>query len=101
MKHRAASRFNEKYKMDKCPICRHTGESFIMVSEGQLGCRNCGCVFVARFVRDDFNERLFDILSEQEEDRSSWNCGCGFTAKSKAGLMAHGRTCGDYAANGS
>jgi hypothetical protein len=44
---------------------------------------------------------LFDILSEQEEDRSSWNCGCGFTAKSKAGLMAHGRTCGDYAANGS
>jgi hypothetical protein len=96
MKHRAASRFNETYKSDKCPVCKQTGESFIMVSDGQLGCRKCGCIFIARFVRDDFNENLLEILTAQEEDRSGGVCGCGFRAKSKAGLMAHGRTCDKY-----
>lgn len=93
MNHKAASRFNEKYKYDKCPQCNDFNQTFILVSDGQLGCRKCGAVFIATFVRDDFNEHVLDILKSQEEDRSSWSCECGFNAKTKAGLVAHKRAC--------
>ena len=92
MKHEAASRFDEKYNTNKCPICKTMSQTYLKVSDGLLACTNCNVVFVAKHVMDDFKLNIKDILTKQEQDRSGWVCDfpeCGFKAKSKAGLVTH------------
>ena len=99
MKHKVASRFNEKYKSDKCPNCGFMNQNFIFISDKELACYMCGTVFINYETRTAMRTVVKQMLTEQEEDRSSWTCqhpGCTFgdgggvfKAKSKAGLKAH------------
>jgi len=57
-KHEMASRFNPKYKLDRCPKCSMMSMNFIYVSEALLACYLCGTVFVCKEVRDDFKKNL-------------------------------------------
>ncbi len=47
-----ASRFDEKYKGEKCPLCLMIFTSFVEISEYQLGCYGCGAIFMPEFFRD-------------------------------------------------
>jgi len=92
MEHKAASRFDEKYQDNKCPNCLFLNQNFIKVSDGMLACYKCGTVFIAKYVRDDFQLNLRDILKAQEQDRSKWVCEeCGKICKTKNGLMVHSK----------
>ena len=99
MKHKVASRFNEKYLNDKCPKCGFMNHNFIFISEKELACYSCGTMFINYETRMAMKPVVKQMLTEQEQDRSAWTCtfeGCTggdgggvFKAKSKAGLTAH------------
>lgn len=99
MKHKVASRFDPKYKQDRCPKCGYLDQNFIFISDKELACYRCGTMFISRDARLAMKEVSFDMLKSQEEDRSAFVCevpGCSFgengvpfRAKTKAGLVAH------------
>jgi len=90
--YRAASRFDEKYKDEKCPHCHTIGQNYLMMGEEILACPLCRGVFISKETMADFKSKLRDILVAQGQDRSAWVCEeCGFRAKRKAGLNAHMR----------
>ena len=101
---------------EKCPKCLTIFQHFADFEDGKLGCLRCGTVFLGKKMRDDLSFRVKDILIEQknaleildkqnydmnEDFRKSnahellntWECPCGFEAKSRAGLAAHQRRC--------
>ncbi len=93
--HEAASRFDQKYKYEKCPKCLMMSQNFMKFGEYFLACSTCGTTFVPKMARDDFKANLHNILKRQEQDKSGWVCEkCQFKAKTKAGLTAHMRSCG-------
>ena len=101
MKHKAASRFDPKYELNKCPQCKVIRRNFILVSDGMLGCSDCGCVFIAKRVREDFKLHLKEILEAQDQAITGFKCEvCGKVCKSKLGLGSHMRS-HDNAADGS
>ena len=99
MKHKVASRFNQKYKKDKCPNCGFLNQNFIEISDKELACYQCGTMFINYETRMEMKSATLKMLQNQEEDRSGWTCpnsdctfgdgGGVFKAKTKAGLAAH------------
>lgn len=92
MEHRVASRFDEKYKNDRCPICKFMDQNFIYISDKELSCYSCGIIFINKESRDAMKRISLEMLIAQKEDKR-FRCECGFEAKSRAGLVAHKRKC--------
>ena len=84
---------------EKCPRCLTIFVNFMVVGENLLGCLNCGSVFVKKDVREFVRDHQKEILELNKAghhilvDDIKNTCGCGFEAKSKAGLKAHQRKC--------
>jgi len=93
MIHKVASRFNPKYKDDRCPICKYLNQNFIEVSDKELSCYSCGLMFLNKETRNAMKAVSFEMLKKQGEEKREYPCDCGFKAKSKAGLVAHQRKC--------
>lgn len=101
MKYGILSR-HDAIENEKCPKCLMVFQHFIEVGEGVLGCLKCGSVFVGKVYRETFTPaRIVEILKAQKkaaiqpaEERSEFIAPCGFEAKSKAGKVAHERSCG-------
>ena len=90
MEHRVASRFDERYRNDRCPNCKLLNQNFIWISDKELGCFGCGTIFINKEYRDAMKLVCREMLKRQNEDFSGFQCSeCNFKAKSKAGLAAH------------
>jgi len=90
MEHRVASRFDERYRNDRCPNCKLLNQNFIWISDKELGCYNCGLQFITYEARTAMKLSCREMLKNQEQDFSGFQCSeCNFKAKSKAGLAAH------------
>ena len=102
-KFRVASRFDERYKRDKCPICKMAFQDFIELSDVLLGCETCRVSFVPILVAESeksgkkvqLEKQLAEMTDVESEDDKGLRCtfpGCGKVCKSKLGLMAHQRS---------
>ena len=81
---------------EKCPRCLTIFVNFMVVGENLLGCLNCGSVFVKKDVREFVRDHQKEIMVANKGHLRSivgFVCGCGFKAKSQAGLKAHQRKC--------
>ena len=85
---RIASRFDDRYKTEKCPVCLSISQNFMELSENTLGCLYCGCVFVPKFIR-----KGLDIKALLEAQSKELICEvCGKVCKSALGLTSHMRS---------
>jgi len=85
-----ASRFDEKYKLEKCPKCAQISSNFLIMSNISLACLapHCGAVFVRKAVLVSL-----DIKQMLNDQTAALTCDiCGKTFKDKAGLGGHKRT---------
>jgi uncharacterized C2H2 Zn-finger protein len=81
---------------EKCPRCLTIFVNFMVVGENLLGCLNCGSIFVKKEVREfvrDHQKEIMQIHKFALPPVGDHACGCGFEAKTKAGLKAHQRKC--------
>lgn len=104
-KFRIASRFDERYKDEKCPQCKTAFQDFMELSEDLLACFLCGVAFVPKSLKDSeylgkkaqLEKQLSEMKPEDVEstDAKGIKCSlCGKICKSKLGLMAHQRVHG-------
>ena len=106
-KFRIASRFDDRYKLDKCPQCKSGFQDFMELSEDLLACFSCGVAFVPKILKDfewagkkaQLERQLLEVTDIESEDGKGLKCTmldgdgkvCGRVCKSKLGLMAHQR----------
>jgi len=106
-KFRIASRFDERYKLEKCPQCRSAFQDFMELSEDLLACFSCGVAFVPKALKDSewagkkerLERQLLEIKDIDSDDGTGLKCTmlnedgkvCGKICKNKLGLMAHQR----------
>lgn len=60
-----ASRFDEKYKLEKCPRCLNIGKNFRILDDDSLACLECGCHFDRKLFRDSLDVKA--ILAAQDK----------------------------------
>jgi hypothetical protein len=101
-KFRVASRWDKRYELEKCPVCKNAFQDFLELSEDLLGCFSCGVVFVPKHVKDSeyagkkvqLEKQLAEVKEEDVEPGTpgALKCSiCGKLCKSKLGLMSHQR----------
>lgn len=85
-----ASRFDEKYKYEKCPACNEISSNFLIISETMLAClkHKCGAVFIRQAVLEQID--IKQMLIEQE---IGFSCVCGKVFKKEPSLRGHKMTC--------
>ena len=104
-KFRIASRFDERYKDEKCPQCRTAFQDFMELSEDLLGCFSCGVAFIPKSTKDsEYAGKKVQLelqlreMSEgdiESDGVKGLKCSvCGKVCKNKLGLMAHQRVHG-------
>ncbi len=74
MIHDVASRFDERYKDDRCPTCKYIHQNFIKISGKEIPCYKFGTIFIDKETRTKMKAASVAMLRVQEEDRSSWVC---------------------------
>jgi len=96
-----ASRFEDAYKNEVCPVCGRLWEDFMIIPastiylrrmEGVefLGCYTCGTIFVPKELRGkEFLGKKDQLLSQKPENECDI---CKRVCKSHAGLIAHRRS---------
>ncbi len=84
-----ASRFDEKYKLEKCPgpRCGFVGRNFIELAGGMLGCLDCGVVFFSKAFRQGLDVKA--ILEKQEKKYKCDHPGCGAVFDHHIALAGH------------
>ena len=106
-KFRIASRFDGRYKFEKCPQCKTGFQDFMELSDDLLACFACGVAFVPKNLKDSewagkkaqLEKQLLEIKDIEPEDGRGMKCTmldedgkiCGQICKNKLGLMAHQR----------
>lgn len=109
-KFRVASRFDDRYKLEKCPQCKTAFQDFMELSEDLLACFSCGSAFIPKSLKDSewggkkvqLEKQLLEVTDIESEDGTGMKCTmldedgkvCGKVCKSKLGLMAHQRSHG-------
>ena len=85
-----ASRFDYKYKSEKCPKCSMISQNFLILDDsGALfACLLCGTAFVPKFIRDFIDVKV--LLCKQRDCTCDY---CDEICKSKAGKVSHERHC--------
>jgi hypothetical protein len=79
----------EKYKGEKCPICRYLNQNFPVIKLGDLDVflcmqKNCGALFVPKYEREEIN------IKELIEKQLELTCkNCGKVCKNKIGYISH------------
>lgn len=61
-----ASRFDDKYKFEKCPshTCLMIAQNWVVINEMTLGCLKCGNIFLSKAFRESLDVR--GLLEAQE-----------------------------------
>ena len=106
-KFRIASRFDDRYKGEKCPQCKRAFQDFMELSEDLLACFSCGVAFIPKSVKDSewagkkaqLEKQLAEVTEIESDDGKGIKCTmldedgkiCGKVCKNKLGLMAHQR----------
>lgn len=87
---RIASRFDDRYKSEKCPRCSMISQNFLIIDDsGALfGCLKCGTVFIPSFIRD-----LIDVKALLAHEKDCTCEYCKRICESKAGRVSHERHC--------
>jgi len=112
---RVASRFDDRYKLEKCPQCKMAFQDFMELSEDLLACFSCGVAFVPKGLKDSewvgkkaqLERQLLEVRDIDSEDGKGLKCTmldedgkvCGRICKNKLGLMAHQRKHNQVSAN--
>lgn len=73
-----ASRFDPKYKFEKCPAhtCLMIGQNFVMINEITLGCLRCGTIFLTKAYREGLD--IKGMLETQDRKYACEVCGKSF-----------------------
>lgn len=102
---RVASRFDERYKDEKCPECRTAFQDFMELPDDLLACYTCGVKFVPKWLKDSeyagkkeqLEKQLAEVVDVESENGIGFKCTmmgedgkvCGKICKNKLGLMSH------------
>ncbi|GEM_PF-2403986 len=87
---RIASRFDDRFKTEKCPVCLNISQNFMDFGDC-LGCLRCGCIFVPKFIRAelDIKALLEAQLKVEEDKKKEFVCECGKDCTNALGLFNH------------